>query len=103
MLSDWESLTVDFKSEQPPPPQSYDGKASSSERCNTWPIARRTRWQKTIITAKYRANAIGGAMPDYSQSTSTKVNLFIRRAVPDESFIVDVPCDISSRKQDAST
>lgn len=26
-------------------------------------------------------------MPDYSQSTSTEVNLFIRRAVPDESFI----------------
>ena len=31
--------------------------------------------------------ANGGAMPDYSQSTSTEVNLFIRRAVPDESFI----------------
>ncbi len=26
-------------------------------------------------------------MPDYSQSTSTEVDLFIRRAVPDESFI----------------
>lgn len=31
--------------------------------------------------------ANGGAIPDYSQSTSTEVNLFIRRAVPDESFI----------------
>lgn len=31
--------------------------------------------------------ADGGAMPDYSQSTSTEINLFIRRTLPDESFI----------------
>lgn len=30
--------------------------------------------------------ANGGATPDYSQSTSTEVDLCIRRAVPDESF-----------------
>lgn len=31
--------------------------------------------------------ANSGAMPDYSQSTGTEINLFIRRTVPDESFI----------------
>ncbi len=32
----------------------------------------------------------GGAMPDYSQSTATEVGLFIRRAVPDEAFVLMV-------------
>lgn len=31
--------------------------------------------------------ANSGTMPDYSQSTSTEINLFIRRTAPDESFI----------------
>lgn len=34
--------------------------------------------------------ANGGATPDYSQSTSAEVSLFIRRAIPDESFIMMV-------------
>lgn len=34
--------------------------------------------------------ATGGAMPDYSQSTSTEVVLFLRRIVPDEAFITMV-------------
>lgn len=34
--------------------------------------------------------ASGGAMPDYSESTASEVNLFIRRAVPDEAFILMV-------------
>ena len=35
--------------------------------------------------------ANGGAMPDYSQSTSAEVDSPIRRAVPDESFARMVP------------
>ncbi|KFI68926.1 RNA-binding domain-containing protein [Bifidobacterium merycicum] len=34
--------------------------------------------------------ASGGTMPDYSRSTASEVNLFIRRAVPDEAFILMV-------------